>query len=61
MSSKEDVHDCICQDYYEGIHATPSALSNAYDQPENTGGLLDKLTVAPGARVMLRVNLDVQD
>eukprot|EP00972_Heterocapsa_arctica_P041236 6079243-Heterocapsa_arctica.AAC.1 len=48
----------------EDIYATdgkPSGPENAYNRPEDTGGLESLLDLAVGARVMLRMNLDVPD
>eukprot|EP00971_Amphidinium_carterae_P170852 3386130-Amphidinium_carterae.1 len=48
MSSKRDVHDWICQDYYEGYPCY--SLTTEQCVRSDTGGLLDKLTVAPATR-----------
>eukprot|EP00972_Heterocapsa_arctica_P010771 1578796-Heterocapsa_arctica.AAC.1 len=48
----------------EDIYATddkPSVPENAYNHPEDTGGLESLLELAVGARVMLRMILDIPD
>ncbi len=60
-SGREVGHRCRpLQDLY-AKNGLPSPLENAYDNPEDTGGLEALLRVTAKARVMLRHNLDVAD
>jgi hypothetical protein len=51
---------CPADDTYVGSFL-PSPVDNASDKPENTGGLLNHVELCEGARVMLRINIDVAD
>ena len=59
-ATKVRVHPCPAEGSYckTGI---PSALDNFHAKAEDTGGLLKLLEICVGARVMLRMNLDIGD
>eukprot|EP00975_Prorocentrum_lima_P059895 12559160-Prorocentrum_lima.AAC.1 len=53
-------YECPAVDTYAST-CEVSPPENAFPNPEDTGGLESLLTLALGARVMLRFNLDVSD
>ncbi|CAK9069143.1 ATP-dependent DNA helicase PIF1 (DNA repair and recombination helicase PIF1), partial [Durusdinium trenchii] len=58
---QDEIFDCIADDRYEGGTFEASPLANAYMRAEDTGGLQTKLVVCVGTRVMLRLNLRIED
>eukprot|EP00972_Heterocapsa_arctica_P089253 13162707-Heterocapsa_arctica.AAC.1 len=52
--------ECPAEDTY-AKDSKPSPPDNAYLRPEDTGGLESLLELVVGARVMLRMNLDIPD
>ena len=57
---KIKVYECPAEDSYAKTGLS-SPLENAHPKPEDTGGLTTLFHCTVGARVMLRVNLDVGD
>ena len=55
-----NIKQCPAEDIYVASRL-PSPADNAPKNAEDTGGLWEYLEIADGARVMLRINLDVAD
>ncbi|MCP4243349.1 MAG: hypothetical protein GY772_22560, partial [bacterium] len=59
--SQHEVYDCPADDTYADKAGLPSPPENGWLNAEDTGGMMALLQLMVGARVMMRMNIDVAD
>ncbi|MCP4243468.1 MAG: hypothetical protein GY772_23180, partial [bacterium] len=59
--SQHEIYDCPADDTYADKSGLPSPPENGWPNAEDTGGMMALLQFMVGARVMMRMNVDVAD